>query len=66
MAQDVTVSGVVRDESGTTLPGAAVVVRGTQRGVTTDIDGEFSINVRTADVLEVSFMGYETAYREGN
>ncbi|MEA4917609.1 TonB-dependent receptor [Proteiniphilum sp.] len=64
MAQDITVSGVVRDESGAVLPGAAVVVRGTQRGVTTDIDGEFSINVKSTDVLEVSFVGYETVSLE--
>jgi len=63
-AQEITVNGVVRDETGTTLPGAAVVVRGTQRGVTTNIDGEFSINVKTTDVIEVSFMGYETAMLE--
>lgn len=60
MAQDITVTGVVRDEKGETLPGAAVVVSGTQRGVTTDIDGVFTINVKATDVLEVSFMGYET------
>ncbi|MPM50450.1 TonB-dependent receptor SusC [bioreactor metagenome] len=64
MAQNVTVSGVVRDETGATLPGAAVVVRGAQRGVTTDIDGLFSIDVKTTDVLEVSFMGYEPVILE--
>lgn len=59
MAQEVTVSGVVRDENGGPMPGATVIVKGTPRGVTTDVDGTFSISVKTTNVLEVSFIGYE-------
>jgi hypothetical protein len=42
------------------LPGASVVEKGTTNGVTTDVDGYFSINVESTDSLEVSFIGYGT------
>ncbi|MEO6284619.1 MAG: TonB-dependent receptor [Dyadobacter sp.] len=41
-AQDV-ISGVVKDESGQTLPGATVVEKGSARYALTDVDGKFSI-----------------------
>ena len=42
-AQQKTISGTVNDENGAPLPGATVVVDGTTRGVTTDFDGNFSM-----------------------
>ncbi|MDR1154442.1 MAG: TonB-dependent receptor [Bacteroidales bacterium] len=60
MQQQITVTGIVIDESGESLPGAAVRVQGSTRGVTTDLDGSYSINVQATDVLEISFIGYET------
>ncbi len=59
MAQDVTVSGVVKDETNQPMPGATVVVKGTPRGVTTDVDGTFTLSVKPTDVLEVTFVGYQ-------
>ena len=56
-----TVSGVVSDPDGLPLPGATVLVQGTTTGVTTDFDGNFSINVAEGQTLEFSFVGYETA-----
>ena len=56
---NVTVTGTVSDENGEPLPGATVQVKGTPRGVTTDVDGTFSISVRTSDVLEFSFIGHQ-------
>ncbi len=56
------VTGVVVDESDTPIPGVNVVVKGTTNGVTTNIDGFYSItpgNVLT-DVLSFSFIGFET------
>lgn len=58
--QQITVSGTVSDENGDPLPGATIRVHGSTRGVTTDPDGSFSINVQVSDVLEISFIGYET------
>ena len=56
-----TVSGVVSDPDGLPLPGATVLVQGTTTGVTTDFDGNFSINASEGQILEFSFVGYETA-----
>ena len=54
-----TVSGSVSDPDGP-LPGATVVVQGTDNGVTTDFDGNFSIQANEGDVLELSYVGFET------
>lgn len=58
-AQVRTVTGRVIDETGVTVPGASVVIKGTTTGTTTDFDGKFSIRVSSGDVLEISFIGYE-------
>lgn len=62
MAQgDRTVSGVVKSQEDQELiPGVSVLVKGTTRGTVTDIDGEFSIEVSTGEVLVASFIGYES------
>lgn len=55
-----TVSGVVSDASGP-IPGVNVVVKGTTTGTQTDFDGNYSLNVSSADaVLVFSFLGYAT------
>ncbi|MGY8920110.1 MAG: carboxypeptidase-like regulatory domain-containing protein, partial [Flavobacteriales bacterium] len=54
------VSGTVSDSSGVPLPGATVVVAGTQNGVTTDFDGVYSISASEGDVLSVSYVGFIT------
>ena len=55
-AQEKTVTGVVSDATGP-IPGANVVVQGTQRGVQTDIDGRYSITASQGDVLVFSYVG---------
>ena len=55
------VTGVVSDNDGIPLPGATIIVQGTTIGVTTDFDGNFSINVSEGQSLEFSFVGYDTA-----
>lgn len=58
-AQTYTVEGVVTDQtSGEAIVSATVQVQGTTRGTTTNIDGEYSIEVSTGDVLIFSFVGY--------
>lgn len=59
-AQVRTVSGRVVDETGETVPGASIVIKGTTTGTTTDFDGKFSIRASEGEVLEVSFIGYVT------
>ena len=52
------VSGTVTDESGTPIPGATVVVSGTDNSTTSDFDGNFTISASINDVLSVSYVGY--------
>ena len=52
------ISGVVQDETGAPLPGAAVLVKGTTNGTITDLDGTFSIDVSADAILQISFLGY--------
>ena len=54
-----TVTGVVTSDDGP-LPGATVLVQGTNEFATTDFDGNFSIEASQGDILIVSFVGYET------
>ncbi|RIA10753.1 iron complex outermembrane receptor protein [Flavobacteriaceae bacterium MAR_2010_72] len=55
-----TVSGVVTDASGP-IPGVNVLVKGTTTGTQTDFDGNYSLNISSADaVLVFSFLGYAT------
>lgn len=55
-----TVKGVVNDEAGPII-GATVMVKGTQNGAVTDMNGEFTLTgVKTGDVIEVSYIGYTT------
>ena len=52
------VTGTVNDETGTPLPGATVIVDGTNRGVATDFDGNFSIDAEQGEVLVITYVGY--------
>ncbi|TCK57328.1 carboxypeptidase-like protein [Flavobacterium sp. 90] len=52
-------SGVVYDEKNNPLPGAFVSIKNTKNGVSTDIDGKFSIEANKQDVLRVLFVGYK-------
>ncbi|MBT5771624.1 MAG: SusC/RagA family TonB-linked outer membrane protein [Flavobacteriaceae bacterium] len=52
------ISGTVTDENGVPLPGATVLVQGTSNGVSTDFDGNYSINASSGDTLVFSFVGY--------
>ena len=58
--QSGTVTGTVVDAMGPVI-GASVVVKGTTNGVITDFDGNFSLSgVKKGDIIEISFVGYET------
>lgn len=60
MAQTRTVRGTVTDERGESIIGASVFVEGTSTGTMTDVDGKFSVNISSKDVLTIKFIGYET------
>lgn len=55
------IRGKITDESSLPLPGVSIVVKGTTIGITTDANGEFSLNVPpNAKTLVVSFVGMQT------
>ncbi|ACT93441.1 TonB-dependent receptor [Dyadobacter fermentans] len=57
--QERRVEGKVTDEAGAGLPGVSVVVKGTQAGTVTDVDGKFAMEMpESADLLVFSFVGY--------
>ncbi|MEO9869393.1 SusC/RagA family TonB-linked outer membrane protein [Ekhidna sp.] len=55
-----TVSGKVTDDVGEGLPGVNVVIKGTTTGTTTDIDGNYRLEVQDNTTLVYSFVGFET------
>lgn len=55
-----TVSGTVTDENNQPLPGATVVVQGTNTGTTTDFDGKYQIRATRGQTLAMSYVGYAT------
>ncbi|WP_445738120.1 SusC/RagA family TonB-linked outer membrane protein [Mariniflexile sp.] len=60
-SQNITVSGVVTgSEDNMPVPGVNVIVKGTSRGVSTDFDGNYSIEVKTGEILEFSSIGLKT------
>ena len=61
LTAQVTVTGTVLDNTGETVIGASVIEKGQTGGVTTDIDGNFTIKVKKADAtLVISYIGYKT------
>ena len=54
------ITGVVKDIKGETIIGANIMIKGTGTGVSTNIDGEFSIEAAAGEELIVSFIGYLT------
>ena len=62
MQQKRLIRGIVKDEKGITLPGVSVIVKGTQTGVATDINGRFEIKVDDEPnlILQFSFVGMKT------
>lgn len=53
------ITGKVMDEFGEPLPGVAIQVKGTPRGVITDVDGSFSIEVDDKDILLFTYLGMQ-------
>ena len=59
--QEITISGVVKDLNGITLPGASIFVKGTNMGTQTDFEGRFSLKVIDLNAtLIISYLGYLT------
>lgn len=60
-AQSVNIGGVVTARSdGQPLPGVSVRVRGASSGTQTDAQGKFALNANVNDVLQISYIGFNT------
>lgn len=59
-AADITVSGIVTEESGDGIPGVTVFIAGTGIGTATDIDGRYSLTVPEDAELTYSYVGFVT------
>ena len=63
-AQEKTIVGIVSDESGIPLPGASIIIKGSNIGTQTNFDGLYKIKAKSSDVLVFSFLGYKTEERK--
>ncbi len=59
-AQELKMTGKVTDELNAPMVGVSVVEKGTQNGVMTDLDGNYTITVNAGSVVEFSYIGYVT------
>jgi hypothetical protein len=57
-AQNIVTGTIIDSEMGKGLPGATIIVKGTNIGVNTDFDGKFEIISDNSGTLIVSFVGY--------
>lgn len=58
---DISIKGKVTDENGEALPGVSVMVKNSQKGIATDINGEYEISLSDGEnILIFSFIGYQT------
>ena len=58
-AQSITVSGIIKDQTGETLVGVNVIETGTTRGTISDMDGKYEITISPEAKLTFSFIGYQ-------
>lgn len=55
------ISGVVTDETGVPLPGATIIIKGTNVGTSADLNGRFQLtNSSSGTILRISFTSFET------
>ena len=55
-----TITGIITDETGVPLPGATVIELGTTNGISSDFDGNYTIEIGEEAALEYSFVGYSS------
>ena len=65
-AQNNKVTGHVVDAQGEPVIGASVIIKGQQKGVVTDIDGNYSIDVAKGETLQFSYIGFRSVQKVAN
>lgn len=58
-----TITGLITEPNGDPVIGATILVKGTGRGTTTNIDGKFSIKIADGEELEIRYIGFVTVTR---
>jgi len=59
-SQECTISGqIFDDETKETIPGVPVLIKGTTKGVSSDLDGIFTIKTKIGDVLYFKYLSYD-------
>jgi TonB-linked SusC/RagA family outer membrane protein len=59
-AQDVSIKGKVIDENGLPVPGASILIKGTTKATSSDMDGNYQLKADSNGTLVFSFVGYAT------
>ena len=55
----INIQGTVKDEKGNPLSGVSVILKGTNKGTSTDVNGHFTMDANAGDVLEFTIVGFE-------
>ncbi|REH01810.1 SusC/RagA family TonB-linked outer membrane protein [Flavobacterium aquicola] len=59
--KNTTISGIIKDDAGLSMPGVNIVEKGTSNSASTDFDGKFNLKLTTDNaVLVVSFISFQT------
>ena len=59
LVKKITITGQITDETNQPVPGTSIIVKGTNIGVATDVNGKFTIEAPENGQLRISFIGYE-------
>jgi TonB-linked SusC/RagA family outer membrane protein len=55
----INIKGKISDTEGNPLSGATVMIKGTSKGTSANISGEFSIDAKNGDILVIKYLGYQ-------
>ena len=68
IAAQTNINGTIKDNTGSGIPGASIIIKGTTSGVTSDFDGNFSFKTSAEgeQTIQVSYIGYTTFLKKVN
>ncbi len=64
--KDIQVKGVIKDSNGMPLAGVSIQIKGSNRGTTSDFDGNYEISANSDDILIISYLGYKSVSQPVN
>ncbi|MFC5048217.1 SusC/RagA family TonB-linked outer membrane protein [Aquimarina hainanensis] len=64
VTERIKVKGKVQDENSLPMLGVSILIKGTHRGISTGMDGEYEIVVKKGDILVFSYLGYVDKEKE--